>query len=119
MTLKQAYAANLAPSWYAPFYYDGGPGYAGTYDWENGISTNGSIAKESWLMLREITLGYQVPYDWLKKIKAVQGAKILLYNSLPDHQNPASIQSNNPLDPFITGGVPFERNYSVTLDLKF
>ena len=127
MTFKEAYEQNLVAPWYAPAYYDGGFGYAGTYDWENGLNYNGAISKESWVMFREITLGYQIPSNWISKLKVVQGAKLTLsvrnlgylYNSLPDHQNPASITSNNPQDPFITGGVPFERNYSATLNVRF
>lgn len=127
MTFKQAYQAGLVQPWYAPAYYDGGPGYNGTYDWENGINYNGAISKETWLMFREITVAYRVPANFVRITKVFQGARIslsvrnlgYLYNSLPDKQNPASIQSNDPLQPWITGGAPFERNYSATLDLRF
>lgn len=127
MTFKQAYAKGLVESWYAPAYYDGGFGYNGTYDWENGLNYNGAITKESWVMLREITLSYQLPSAWLQRTHVFQGARLslsarnigYLYNSLPDHQNPESVQSNDPLYPYITGGVPFSRNYTASLDIRF
>ncbi len=127
MTFKQAYDKGYVESWYAPAYYDGGFGYNGTYDWENGLNYNGAVAKESWIMLREITLGYQLPSSWIKKTHVFQGARILvsarnigyLYNSLPGKQNPESVQSNDPFNPWITGGVPFARTYSATLDVRF
>ncbi|GAB3354738.1 SusC/RagA family TonB-linked outer membrane protein [Arachidicoccus ginsenosidivorans] len=126
MTFKEAYNKGYVASWYAPAYYDGGNS-AGTYDWENGINWNGAIAEESWLMLREITLGYNVPAKILRKTHVFQDAKIsfsarnigYLYNSLPGKQNPGSIQSNDPFNPWITGGAPFTRTFAVRLDLKF
>lgn len=127
MTFKQAYDEGLVESWYAPAYYDGGPGYDGTYDWENGINSNGSVATDSWIMLREITLGYNVPSAFLRKVKVIKGLRVsltarnlgYLYNSLPGGQNPESLQSNDPWNPYITGGVPFTRSYAVSLDIKF
>ncbi|MDQ2720643.1 MAG: SusC/RagA family TonB-linked outer membrane protein [Bacteroidota bacterium] len=127
MTFKQAYDKGLVESWYAPAYYDGGFGYNGTYDWENGLNYNGAVAKESWIMLREITLAYQLPSSWIKKTHVFQGARLAisarnigyLYNSLPGKQNPESVQSNDPFNPWITGGVPFARTYSATLNVRF
>ncbi len=127
MTFKQAYDAGLVESWYAPAYYDGGPGFNGTYDWENGINYNGAIATDTWIMLREITLGYNVPTLLLRNIPAVKSARIsltarnigYLYNKLPVGQNPASLQSNDPFNPYITGGVPYERTYAVSLSVRF
>jgi iron complex outermembrane receptor protein len=127
MTFKQAYDAGLVESWYAPAYYDGGPGYAGTYDWENGINYNGAVATDSWIMLREITIGYNLPSTLLQKVKAIKSARVsvtgrnlgYLYNALPGGQNPESLQSNDPWNPYITGGVPFARTYAVALSVRF
>ncbi|MGH2644547.1 MAG: hypothetical protein ACRDE2_11400, partial [Chitinophagaceae bacterium] len=127
MTFKQAYDQGLVQPWYVAAYYDGSPGFNGTYDWENGINYNGAISKETWVMLREISLSYTLPEDIVRKTHVLQGASLTLsarnigylYNSLPDGQNPASVMSNNPLYPYLTGGIPFIRNYSVRLDVKF
>ncbi len=59
MTFKQAYQQGLVEPWFADAYYDGGPGFNGTYDWENGINYNGAISKNTWLMLRQISLSYR------------------------------------------------------------
>ena len=125
MTFRDAYNAGLVESWYAPAYYDGGFGYNGTYDWQNGLNYNGAISKNSWIMLREITLSYQLPNDLLNKVR-LRGASLslsarnigYLYKTLTGDQNPESIQSNDPFVPVITGGVPYSRNYSVTLRVK-
>jgi iron complex outermembrane receptor protein len=127
MTFKQAYDKGLVESWYAPAYYDGGPGFNGTYDWENGLNYNGAVAENSWIMLREITLGYQLPTALVKKIKVFKSARLsvtarnigYLYKTLPGDQNPESLQSNDPFNPYITGGVPYARTYAVSLNVRF
>ena len=76
-------------------------------------------------MLREITLGYRIPASLLEKI-SIKGARIslsarniaYLYNTLSNGQNPESLQSNDPYRPYITGGVPFSRSYSATLNIS-
>ncbi|HWZ34522.1 MAG TPA: hypothetical protein VNW51_00100, partial [Mucilaginibacter sp.] len=127
MTFKQAYQKGLVESWYAPAYYDGGPGYNGTYDWENGLNYNGAVAKNSWVALREITLSYKLPASLISKIKAIKGAGLsvtarnigYLYKTLPGDQNPESLQTNDPFNPYITGGVPYARTYAVSLNVRF
>ncbi len=127
MTFAQAYAKGLVESWYAPAYYDGGPGFNGTYDWENGLNYNGAVATDSWIMLREITFAYQLPTAWVAKTKVLKSAKLsvtarnigYLYKTLPGDQNPESLQSNDPFNPYITGGVPYARTYAVSLNVRF
>jgi len=127
MTFAQAYAQGLVESWYAPAYYDGGPGFNGTYDWENGLNYNGAVATNTWIMLREISFGYQLPSALVNKIKAIRSARLTLsarnigylYKTLPGDQNPESLQSNDPFNPYITGGVPYARTYSASLSVRF
>lgn len=76
-------------------------------------------------MFRELTIGYRVPTAIANKIH-LRGARInltarnigYLYKTLSDDQNPESLQSNDPFRPYITGGVPFSRNYAVTLNIS-
>ncbi len=76
-------------------------------------------------MLREITLGYRLPSTVLSKT-FLRGARFTLsarnlgylYKTLPGGQNPESLQSNDPFRPYITGGVPFSRNYSATINIS-
>ncbi|MFJ1377069.1 SusC/RagA family TonB-linked outer membrane protein [Capnocytophaga canimorsus] len=85
-----------------------------------------NIQDNTWLMLREITLGYRLPEDICKKF----GANYLrlgvtarnlgyLMNKLTDGLNPESVSSNNPLTPMDIGGAPFHRTYSFNLTLRF
>ncbi|ALL04924.1 hypothetical protein AQ505_05115 [Pedobacter sp. PACM 27299] len=120
MTFRAAYDQGLVEPWKASVYY------SYTKGWQNALNNSGAISKMSWIMMREVTLGYQIPTQILDKVK-IKGARInftarnlgYLYNSLVGGQNPESVQSNDPFSPWITGGVPFTRNYAVSLNVKF
>lgn len=102
-----------------------GSWYAWNYGWGMPCMP-GSIQDNTWLALREITLGYRLPEDICKKF----GANYLrlgftarnvcyLINKLTDGLNPASISSNNPLQPMDIGGVPFYRTFAFNLTVRF
>ena len=126
MTFREAYNQHLVLPWQAGAYYDGGPGVNGTYDWENGLNHNGSVAKDTWIMFRQVSLAYHVPPVIVSKTKVFRDARLIftvnnlgyLYKTLPGGQNPASLTSNDPNYPYITGGSPFARNYSISLNVK-
>lgn len=102
-----------------------GSWYVWNYGW--GMPAHDeAIQKNTWLNLREITLGYRLPEKICKKF----GANYLrlgftarnicyLVNKLTDGLNPASISSNNPLQPMDIGAVPFSRSYAVNLTVRF
>lgn len=99
--------------------------YAWNYGWGS-YCMPGSIQNNTWLSLREITLGYRLPERFCHKFGAnylrlgVTARNICyLINKLSDGLNPASISSNNPLQPMDIGGVPFYRTYSVNLTVRF
>ncbi len=118
MTFRDAYNQGLVEPWKASLYYNTFYGYA------TNLNANESVSKNSWIMLREISLGYRLPASLLDRIK-LKGARLsvsarniaYLYKTLSGDQNPESIQSNDPFRPYITGGVPFYRNYSVSLNI--
>ena len=118
MTFRQAYDQGLVEPWKASLYYNGWYGYG------TNLNVNESTSKNSWIMLREITLSYRLPNSIVDKIR-LRGARLsvsgrdlgYLYRTLSSGQNPQSIQSNDPFRPYITGGVPFFRNYSVSLNI--
>lgn len=122
LTFREAYDAGLVAPWKAAAYYNASYGYAQNINSPQNMST----AKNSWIMLREITFGYSIPSKITNKLK-IRGARIsvtarnigYLYKTLPGGQNPESLQSNNPFNPYITGGVPFSRSYSATLNFYF
>lgn len=119
MTFKEAYDKGLVEPFKASLYYNT------FYGWETNLNNNGTISKNSWVMLREITLGYRLPAAITNSIH-LKGARLTLtarnvgylYRTLTGGQNPASLQSNDPFRPFITGGVPFSRNYAATLHIS-
>lgn len=119
MTFKQAYEKGYVESWKASYYYNT------WYGWGTNLNNNASVSKNSWIMLREITLGYRLPSALLSNIH-LKGARATfsarnigyLYKTLSADQNPESLQSNDPYRPYITGGVPFYRNYSVSLNIS-
>lgn len=85
-----------------------------------------SIQDNTWFCLREVTAGYRFPEKICKKFGANYlrlgfTARNICYiiNKLSDGLNPASISSNNPLQPMDIGAVPFYRTYSVNLTVRF
>ncbi len=119
MTFKDAYDKGLVGPMKAAYYY------VNYFGWGTNLNYNRSVSENSWIMLREITLGYRVPTSLTNKIH-LRSARInltarnvgYLYKTLSADQNPESLQSNDPFRPYITGGVPFSRNYAVTLNIS-
>ena len=80
----------------------------------------------TYFALRELTIGYNFPQKWIKYV-GLQDARVsfsarnvcYLYNKLPDHINPESMSSGNPLVPIDWGGVPYTRSFSINLNLRF
>ena len=94
------------------------------YGW--GMPADLGMQNNTWLSLREVSLGYRMPESILSKF----GANYLrlgvtarnlgyLVNKLSDGLNPESISSNNPLKPLDIGGVPFSRTFSINLTVRF
>lgn len=121
MTFKEAYDKGLVEPWKASAYYVYSFGFGTNINSVNNIST----AKNSWVMMREVTLGYKLPATVLGKT-FLRGARLslsarnigYLYKTLPGGQNPESLQSNDPFRPYITGGVPFTRNFAATINIS-
>ncbi len=98
--------------------------YGDNYGW--GGNVQDPIMNNTWVALREITFGYKFPESILSKV-GMQYARLsfsvrnvgYLYNGLKNGLNPESVQSNNPLTPYEYGGVPYSRNYAITLNVKF
>ena len=99
--------------------------YTTNYGW--GMSClPGSIQDNTWFALREVSLGYRLPSNICKKfgtnyLRIGFTARNICYliNKLTDGLNPASISSNNPLQPMDIGAVPFYRTYAFNLTVRF
>lgn len=98
--------------------------YMFNYGW--GMPADLGMQDNTWVSLREVSIGYRMPTGILEKIGAnylrlgVTGRNLgYLVNKLTDGLNPESISSNNPLKPLDIGGVPFSRTYSINLTVRF
>ncbi len=117
MTYKDAVEKNIIEPMKAEAYYQ-------TLGW--GMPSELAIMNNTWVALREISLGWRIPEIWTSKI-GIQYLRIsfsalnvgYLYNGLKDKLNPESIHTNNPLTPYDIGGVPYSRRFSFGLNLKF
>lgn len=121
LTFREAYDQGLVEPWKASVYHVYSFGWGTNINSVNNIST----AENSWVMLREITLGYRLPSSilgktFLKNARLTLSARNIgyLHKTLPGGQNPESLQSNDPFRPYITGGVPFSRNYSASINFS-
>ncbi|MFT3700803.1 MAG: SusC/RagA family TonB-linked outer membrane protein [Agriterribacter sp.] len=99
--------------------------YVRTYSWSGGIREAG-VFTSSWVSLREVTFGYDVPPSFTKKIKLnnlratlVGRNLVFLYNSAPDHVNPDFSNSTNSGSAFEQGGIPYIRSYGFSLSTNF
>ena len=97
-----------------------------TYNYGWGANVEDPMMKNSWVMMREITIGYKLPSSVANRLKVsyarigVSGRNLFyIYNGLKGGLNPESIQSNNPLTPYEYGGVPYSRSFAISLNVKF
>ncbi len=115
MTFREAVDAGhiqpvLASMWYA----------------SRGGGANYQVSSQSYMALRELTLGYNFPEKWIKHV-GLQSARLaftarnLCYfvNKMYDKSNPESFISNNALTPYDYSTTPFVRNFSISLNLRF
>ncbi|PUZ30435.1 iron complex outermembrane recepter protein [Chitinophaga costaii] len=98
--------------------------YGNLYGWASGIRSE-SIYKCSWLVLREISLMWNLPVSGISKYvkNASLGVSVrnvaFLYNSLPDNLNPEGLVTTYGSEYMEAGGSPLSRNYSVKLNVTF
>ena len=95
-------------------------------DWGNGTVNDGWVNELSYLALREVTVGYQLPKSFAAKLGA-QGLNIsfsgrnlgYLYNSMPNNLNPEGIRGNNTAEFRERSNSPYTASYVMTLNLNF
>ena len=115
MTFREAYeAGHIQPVLSSVWQY-----YASGY-------ADQQISKQSYVALRELTLGYNFPEKWIKHV-GLQSARLAftarnlcyIYNGTSIGVNPDGNLSNNSLTPYNYGTTPFVRNFSFSLNLRF
>ena len=99
--------------------------YEGIASWATGIREY-SIFENSWVSLREVSIGYTLPQTLSSKIKvnnlrvSLIGRNLAyLYNTAKDHINPESIFSSRPGAFAEYGGMPYVRSYGFSVNAGF
>lgn len=118
-TYQEAVDAGLVKPLAAADYYDG------IASWGTGIREY-SIFENTWVVLREVSVGYTIPASISSKIKLnnlrvnVVGRNLFyLYNSAKDNINPEGIFSSRAGAFAEYGGLPFIRMMGVSLNAAF
>lgn len=115
-TYQELYEAGHLEPLHAAAYYNMVSGWS--------YNTQNSVMENTWVMLREISLGYRLPNKWVNKI-GLQNARLgfsarnigFLYNGLKGGLNPMSIQGNNPFAPVEYGGTPYSRTFAFSINM--
>ncbi|MDE6500190.1 MAG: TonB-dependent receptor, partial [Rikenella sp.] len=102
------------------------PVMAQVWHYRNRYSATTSVSSQSYMALRELTLGYIFPEKWITH-DGLQSSRLTfsprnvcyIYNGTKWKGNPESFISNNALSPYDLGTTPFVRNFSVNLNLRF
>ncbi|MGN6436655.1 MAG: SusC/RagA family TonB-linked outer membrane protein [Agriterribacter sp.] len=119
MSYADAVAQGLTTPMAAIDYYDG------LASWGTGIREY-SIFENSWIALREVSIGYNIPTKLLSKVKinnfrvSLIGRNLMyLYNSAKDGINPESIFSSRSGAFAEYGGLPYIRTIGISLNAGF
>ena len=119
MTFDAAYKAGLVLPVNAADYY------VQAWGWSSGIREAG-VFENSWVALRQVSLGYDIPPTLIHKLKinnlrvSLVGRNLLyLFNSAHDHINPENSNDSGSGSAFEDGGVPYVRSYGFMLNTNF
>lgn len=117
MSFKEAVDAGHIQPMYSGNYY------ISSYGWGNNVEQ--ATMKNTWVMLREVTLGYNLPSTLTKKVR-MNNVRVYftarnvgyLYNGLKDNLNPESVTSNNPFAPVESSASPYARSFAVGVNIS-
>ena len=119
MSYADAVAKNMIKPISARIYY------ARLTQWSSGIREY-SIHENSWVALREVSLGYNMPASFTKKLRlnnlrvSLVGRNLFyLYTTMPDDINPEGIFSNRAGTFAEYGGLPYIRTMGFTVNAAF
>lgn len=119
MTYKEAVDKGYLRPIPAQYYYND------LSQWSSGIREY-SIFENSWVALREISIGYNLPASIYKKISmtglrfSLIGRNLgYLYKTLPDDINPEGYYTNRAAGFAEYGGLPFTRSLGFSLNATF
>lgn len=99
--------------------------YARLTQWSTGIREY-SVFENSWVAVREVSVGYSIPKKFVEKAKLdnlrlnLVGRNLFyIYNSAPDNINPEGLFSNRAGTFAEYGGLPFVRTVSFSVNASF
>jgi len=99
--------------------------YENLASWATGIREH-SVFENSWVVVREVSVGYEVPKSVVKKIRfqklrvSLIGRNLFyLYTTTPDHINPENIWSSRPGAFGELGGSPWIRTFALAINAGF
>jgi iron complex outermembrane receptor protein len=95
--------------------------------WSSGVINDDWFSKVSYIAVRNVSLGYNLPSTIARKIKATSLAVSLnarnigyLYNSLPNHLNPESFRGTSSTESFRERSFsPYTASYTMTVSVGF
>jgi iron complex outermembrane receptor protein len=103
--------------------------YAGNYQsWDNvPIPRSNSVFTNSWGKMREVSITYNLPKEWMSKSKVFQSLSVSLigrdlfyfFTTLPDKINPESIVSSSNVQGVQFGGLPGVRSFGFSVKAGF
>ena len=115
MTYQEAYDKKLVEPEHASTWH------FKTNTWGAGVINEHVLMENSYIGIREVVLGFDVPSNICKKIKLANlsiqfvGRDLgFLYNTMTDNINPFSIRSNRAGAASEWGVVPYNRTYGIT-----
>ncbi|NQX42478.1 iron complex outermembrane recepter protein [Pedobacter steynii] len=95
--------------------------YARLTQWGTGIREY-STFENSWVALREVSVGYSLPKKFAEKIRFnrlslnfIARNLTYIYNSLPDHINPEGLFTNSAGAFAEYGGAPYTRTFALSI----
>lgn len=97
-----------------------------TNSWGNGVINDNWFTKLNYICLRDISLSYQVPESFAKKIKAqalafqVNAHNVCyLMNTLPNHENPESIRGTHAAEFRVRSFDGITSYFTFTINARF
>ncbi|HEY3389873.1 MAG TPA: SusC/RagA family TonB-linked outer membrane protein, partial [Prolixibacteraceae bacterium] len=95
--------------------------------WSTGVINDNWFSEVKYIALRNVTLNYNLPSTWARKIKAGSLSVALnarnlcyLYNSLPNNLNPESFRGTSSTETFRERSFsPYTASYTMSLSVGF
>ncbi|MCC5908388.1 MAG: SusC/RagA family TonB-linked outer membrane protein [Balneolaceae bacterium] len=120
MTYQQAFDAGHVDPTHAGFWHQQ------NNNWGNGVINENVVHENSYIGIREVMLGYDVPVRIANSLNvnslriAVFGRDLgFLYKTMPNNMHPFSVRNTHAGSAHVWGVIPYIRTIGVNLDIQF